>query len=140
MSKDMNTRTQNGCLLLFRGMDWHKGLSPEEMQQIATKWMAWFERLNAAGKAIGGNPLERDSRVVIGNGKRQTVSDGPYAETKEAVAGYFLLKVDTLEEAVEIAKECPGLPYGAIVEVRPIAEECTVRSEARREMETAQAV
>lgn len=138
MNNDMNTRTQNGCLLLFRGMDWHKGLSPEEMQQIATQWMAWFERLSAAGKAIGGKPLEREGRVVIGGGKRQTVSDGPFAETKEAVAGFFLLKVDTLEEAVEIAKECPGLPYGAVVEVRPVAEECTVRSEARRELETLQ--
>jgi hypothetical protein len=51
------------------------------------------------------------------------VTDGPFAESKEAVAGYFLLHVDDLNEAVEIAKEWPVLEiYGASVEVRPLAE------------------
>ena len=44
--------------------------------------------------------------------------DGPFAESKETVAGYILLQVDSLDEAVEIAKECPGLDYGISVEVR----------------------
>ncbi len=50
------------------------------------------------------------------------VSDGPYAEAKEVVAGYFMLTVDSLDEATEIAKQCPSLPLGLTVEVRPIAE------------------
>ena len=49
------------------------------------------------------------------------VADGPFAESKEAIGGYFLLAVDTMEEAVEIAKTFPTLDYGASVEVRPIA-------------------
>ena len=51
-------------------------------------------------------------------------------------AGYFLLKVGTMDEALEIARQCPGLPHGAVVEVRPVAGECPVGAEA--EMQLAQ--
>lgn len=119
-------------MLIFRGTDWHKGLSPEEMQQVAADWMAWFDRLNKAGKAIAGNPLEKESRIVSGrNGI--VVSDGPFAEAKETVGGYFLLRVATLDEAEAVARECPGLRHGAVVEIRPVAGECPVAAEAREE-------
>jgi hypothetical protein len=133
----MSTKTQNGCLLLFRGTDWHKGLSPEEMQQVVSQWKTWFDRLTAQGKAIAGNPLENEGKVVSGKSGRM-VADGPFAESKEAIGGYFLLKVDTLEEAVTIAQGCPGLPYGAVVEVRPVAAECPIAEEARAEAQFAQ--
>jgi hypothetical protein len=55
------------------------------------------------------------------------------------LAGYFLLKVDTLEEAVAIGQECPGLPHGAVVEVRPVAGECPLVAELRGETELAHA-
>ncbi len=127
----MNTQTKSPeYMLLFRGNDWHKGLSPEEMQQVAGQWMAWFERLTAEGKAIAGNPLEREGKIVSGKNGR-VVADGPFAESKEAIGGYFLLRVNTLEEAVAIAKGCPGLAYGAQVEVRPVAETCPVAEEIR---------
>jgi hypothetical protein len=135
----MSTKTQNGCLLLFRGTDWHKGLSPEEMQQVVSQWKAWFDRLTAQGKAIAGNPLENQGKVVSGKSGRM-VADGPFAESKEAIGGYFLLKVDTLEEAVTIAQGCPGLPYGAVVEVRPVAAECPIAEEARTEVQFAQQI
>ncbi len=110
-------------MLIFRGTDWSKGLSPEQMQQVASQWMAWFERLTAQGKVLAGAPLEPQGKVIAGkNGK--IVTDGPFAESKEAIGGYFLLRVDTLEEALGIARDCPGLPHGAKVEVRPVAEAC----------------
>ncbi len=110
-------------MLIFRGTDWSKGLSPEQMQPVATDWMAWFERLTAQGKVLAGAPLEPQGKVISGkNGK--IVTDGPFAESKEAIGGYFLLRVDTLEEALAIARDCPGLPHGAKVEVRPVAEAC----------------
>ena len=56
------------------------------------------------------------------------MADGPFAESKEAIGGYFLLQVDDMDEAVEIAKQCPGLAYGIDVEVRPVAEECAARA------------
>jgi hypothetical protein len=104
-------------LLLLRGMDWDRGLSPEEIQNVMSRWIAWFDRLTEQGKARAGQPLTNRGKVISGK-KGQTVSDGPFAESKETVAGYILLQVDNLEEAVEIAKECPGLDYGISVEVR----------------------
>lgn len=117
----MNTaQTNNGYMLIFRGTDWSKGLSPEEMQQVYEKWMSWFKGLLASGQATGGNPLEKEGKIVSGkNGK--VVSDGPFAESKEAIGGYFMLNVNSLDEAVAIAQQCPGLPYGIRVEVRQVA-------------------
>jgi hypothetical protein len=120
--------TKSEYMLLFRGNDWHKGLSPEEMQKVANQWMAWFNRLTEQGRAIAGNPLERDGKIVSGKNGR-VVADGPFAESKEAIGGYFLLQVKSLDEAVAIAKECPGLQYGAVVEVRPVAEACPITGE-----------
>ena len=122
-------------MLLFRGNDWIKPLSPEEKQKVTDEWMAWFKRLTEQGKAVAGNPLEREGKVVSGNNR--IVSDGPFAESKEAIGGYFLLDVPTMDEALVIAKECPGLPYGVKVEVRPVAAECPVASEFKREAEFA---
>ena len=58
------------------------------------------------------------------------MADGPFAESKEAIGGYFLLQVDDINEAVEIAKQRPGLDYGIDVEVRPVAEQCAVGARA----------
>ena len=132
----MSTLNQNRYMLLFRGTDLRKGLSPEELQKVSEKWMAWFRRLTEQGKAVAGQPLERDGKIV--SGKDRVVSDGPFAESKEAIGGYFLLDVATMDEAVAIAKECPGLAYGIRVEVRPVAAECPIAAEARTEAQFAQ--
>jgi hypothetical protein len=131
-------QNQNGYMLLFRGTDWHKGLSPEEMQQILDKWMAWFKGLTERGTVTAGSPLEREGRVVSGKNGR-VVSDGPFAEAKEAIGGYFLLKVDTMEEALAIAKGCPGLAYGVKVEVRQVASVCPLSKEVHVEAQLATA-
>jgi len=123
-------------MFLFRGNDWQKGLSPEEMQRIAGQWMAWFERLTSQGKVVAGSPLEMEGKVVSGKNGR-SVSDGPFAESKEAVGGYFLLNVGTFEEALAIAQQCPGLDYGAKVEVRPVSENCPLLKEIVSEAELA---
>lgn len=133
----MSTPTHNGYMLIFRGTDWYKGLSSEEMQQVGDKWMAWFKGLMASGKAVAGNPLERDGKIISGKNGR-VVSDGPFAESKETIGGYFLLKVSTLDDAVAIAKECPGLPYGIRVEVRAVAGECPIATQLRDEAQLVQ--
>jgi hypothetical protein len=61
---------------------------------------------------------------IVSQKNGRVVSDGPFAESKEAIAGYFLLNVKSLDEAVVIARDYPGLNYGATVEVRPVAPEC----------------
>ena len=125
-------------MLLFRGTQWDKDLSPEEIQRMVTQWYAWFERLTQEGKCKAGHPLEREGKIVSGRTGR-TVADGPFAESKEAIGGYFLLQVEDLDEALEIAKQCPGLDYGIDVEVRPVAEQCSARALANEAMAQAMA-
>ena len=135
----MSTQTpKSEYMLLFRGGDWHKGLSPEEIQTVMSQWKNWFERLTSSGKAKAGHPLEREGKIVSGKKGRQ-VADGPFAESKEAIGGYFFLEVSGMDEAVAIAKECPGLDYGSIVEVRPVAAECPLAREGVAEEQLAHA-
>lgn len=129
----MNPQSEHGYLLIFRGTNWHKGLSPEEMQSVFNAWMAWFERHRVAGRVAGGNPLENSGKVISGTNGR-IVADGPFAESKEAIGGYFLLTVKTEAEALAIARECPGLPLGVVIEVRPIAGTCAAGQEAEAGM------
>jgi len=129
--KNMNAQNQSGYMLLFVGMDWHKGLSPEQTQKVSEDWMAWFKKLTVEGKAVAGHPLGFEGKRV--SGKNRTVTDGPFAESKEAVGGYFMLDVATMEEAVAIAQQCPGLPFGAKVEVRPVLSECPLAPENKIE-------
>lgn len=108
-------------LFLIRnaGSDVHARLTPEQREQLARQWNDWVESLASQGKLAHASPLGEEGRVVSGvSGAR--VTDGPYAEGKEVVGGYFFLKVASLEEAAAIAKQCPGLPLGLTVEVRPV--------------------
>ena len=73
--------------------------------------------------------LFRSGKIVSGKQGR-IVADGPFAESKEAIGGYFYLQVQDMDEAIRIAQQCPGLEYGAVVEVRPVADLCTVRQHA----------
>jgi hypothetical protein len=125
-------------LLIFRGTDWDKGLSPEEIQKVTGEFMAWFQGLLAEGTAKGGQPLEHEGRIVSGK-KGRTVADGPFAESKEAIGGYFLLQVRDLDEAVAIARQCPTLEYGSQVEVRPVAGDCVSMRRANEQLAGARA-
>jgi hypothetical protein len=120
-----STSTPVPYLLLFRntGPETHQHLSPDQRQQLVTRWNAWFDGLMAAGKAIEGQPLEMEARIVSGAGGARVI-DGPFAEAKEAVGGYVKLMVSGLEEATEIAQRHPGLAYGLIIEVRPVTNHC----------------
>jgi hypothetical protein len=70
--------------------------------------------------AEGLHPPSRGARIRVTNGKR-IVTDGPYAETKEVIAGFWMIQVKSKEEAIEWASKCP-LPDGGIVELRQIFE------------------
>ncbi len=112
-------------ILLFRntGPETHAHLSAEERQQLVVRWNAWFEGLLASGKAVEGQPLELATRVVSGPGGAR-VTDGPFAEAKEAVGGFVKLLVRDLDEATEIARRHPGLEHGLIIEVREMTPHC----------------
>jgi hypothetical protein len=126
----MNAPNKNGYLLLSNSNEWYKELSLEEIQKVVNQNKVWFERLAAQGKVKGGQALARNGATVSGRNER-LVSDGPFAETKEAIGGYLLLDVETLEEAIAIARTCPCLAYNTTIEVRPVAEECPLDARAR---------
>ncbi|HEY8993426.1 MAG TPA: YciI family protein [Lacunisphaera sp.] len=112
-------------MLLFRntGPEVYQHLSPAQRQDIVTRWNAWFEALVAEGKAVEGQPLEMDTRIVAGPGGARII-DGPYPEAKEAIAGYVKLLVNDREEATAIAQRHPALAYGMMIEVRELTPGC----------------
>jgi hypothetical protein len=120
-------------MLIFHDLspDSYKTMSPEQAERLVKKWIDWYDDLEARGKAEHGRPLEPEGRLVSG-ARGERVVDGPFAESKEAIIGYFLLMVGSLDEATEIAQQCPGLPYGVTVEVRPVAANCRVGPPANR--------
>jgi hypothetical protein len=115
--------TRSEYMLLFRGTHWDKSLSPQEIQTVMNQWNAWFDQLLQQNKIKSAHPLEREGQIVSGK-KGRIVADGPFAESKEAIGGYFLLEVESFDEALAIAKKCPSLDYGVTVEVRPVAGQC----------------
>jgi hypothetical protein len=107
-------------LLLIRGTDWHQRLAPEEVHQNIARFTAWAERLRKEGKVKSARPLVHEGKIVVG---RDAVTDGPFNESKEAIAGFFVILAQDFEEALQIARECPGLDHGQTLEVREIASE-----------------
>lgn len=112
-------------MLLFRntGPEIFKDLTADQRQQLITRWNAWFEGLLADGRALEGQPLEVERRVVSGAGGAR-VTDGPFPETKEAVGGYVMIMVNSLDEATAIARQHPALAYGLIIEIRQLTPHC----------------
>jgi hypothetical protein len=123
--------TTSEYLLIFRNTGWHKDLSPEKIQENMARFTAWFERLSNEGRFKTGAPLTHKGKFLAG---RNLVTDGPFAESKEAIAGFFVIQGNSLEQAVETAKGCPGLEYGQTVEVREIALEPVELQVAREKM------
>ena len=110
-------------LYLFRGGDaarMQEQQSPEKWQQHMMKWKSWMETLAEQGKSIGGQPLGKEGSVIKGSGKKMT--DGPFVEGKEIVGGYLIVKANHLQEATEMAKDCPIFEHDGIVEVREIQQ------------------
>jgi hypothetical protein len=128
----MSAKT-NEYLLLFRSSNWDQGLSSQQLESAMNQFLSWYEELKQQGKLKIGQPLEHEGKIVSGKSGR-IVADGPFAESKEAIGGYFLLQVDNLDEAVAIAKQCPMLEYGSTLEVRPVAEECPTFRRLQKEL------
>lgn len=128
----MNPQTStNEHLLLIRGTHWNHGMSPAELQRVMTEFYAWVENLTATGVLRGAQPLMEEGKLVSGS-NGNSVTDGAFAESKEAIAGYFLLAVASQAEAVKLAQACPILTCGAQIEVRPIADLCRPMAEVKK--------
>ena len=85
-------------------------------------WSAFAKSLNESGLVVAGNALQDKTTattVRFTNGKR-VVQDGPFADAKEQLAGYFILEVPSIDPVLEWAAKVPGVDSGTVVEIRPI--------------------
>jgi hypothetical protein len=108
-------------LLIRGGDDAYTRFTPEQLEQTLRQYFAWSDQLRREGRLLGADELAGGGRTVRSR-DGQLVIDGPYTETKDAVGGYYQVEAADEEEAAEIAKGCPVLNHGGIVEVRAIVE------------------
>src|SRR4029079_18654237 len=93
--------------------------TPERAQQSMQAWLAWMRDLEAKGHLKErGQPLDRAGKVV--RGKNRMISDGPYVEVKDLVAGYIIVSARDLAEAAALSESCPILEGDGSVEIRPV--------------------
>jgi hypothetical protein len=110
------------CLIYEDEKQWQK-LAPAESEKLIGEFHAFTEAIKKSGNYVGGNalqPTHTATTVRVRQGKVGT-TDGPFAETKEQLGGYYLLKARDLNEAIQLAARIPGARLGS-VEVRPVME------------------
>jgi hypothetical protein len=98
--------------------------SPEDLEVALKPWWDYQDFLEEKGWYLAGDALQRThtASTVRGREGNTITSDGPFAETKEQLGGFFMVKCDNLDEAIEAASRIPALDWGASIEVRPLQE------------------
>jgi hypothetical protein len=110
------------CLIYDDERQWEK-MPPAESEKIIGEFHAYTESIRRSGHYVGGNalqPTHTATTVRVRQGRLAT-TDGPFAETKEQLGGYYLVQARDLNEAIQLAARIPGARLGS-VEVRPIME------------------
>jgi hypothetical protein len=110
-------------LLIYADESAGAGMTPEEGAKLAQEYTDYSQWLVDKGWMRGGEPLHdtpHATTVRVRNGEAVT-TDGPFAETKEQLGGYYIVDCENLDQAIEAASKIPSAVYGSI-EVRPIAE------------------
>ena len=112
-------------MLLIYGAQDVQPKTPEAVQQVMDEYWAYEKAVADAGVRIGSDALQGVETAttveVRGDGER-VVTDGPFAETREILGGYYLLDVPDLDAALDWAARCPGAQHGSRIEVRPVME------------------
>ena len=110
-------------LLIYGDESAYPDMSEADQQAQLAKWFAYTEEMRNAGVSQQGDALQATTTAttVRDNDGEPLVTDGPFAETKEQLGGYYLLDVADLDEAIKWAHKCPGAKQGTI-ELRPIME------------------
>jgi len=108
-------------LLIYGEESKWANLTPDQLSAEMGAYMAYTQDLAKAGVLVAGDELHpvATAKTISVSGGKQKVVDGPFAETKETLGGYYLLKVESQEDALAWAAKCPGARYGRI-EVRPV--------------------
>jgi hypothetical protein len=108
-------------MLLLKGQGNWDQMSPSEMEAAYKQYSGWSRQLRDENRFIDGDELDRACKI-ISPGPTSVITDGPFAESKEAVGGYYMITANDLDEAAKIALGCPHLKFGGSVEVRPVVE------------------
>ena len=112
------------ALLIYGDETAVNAASPEEQKQVMDAYWAYEAWLAEKGIKRGGEALQdtvQATTVTVQEGKTLT-TDGPFAETKEQLGGFYLVECDNLDEAIEAAAQCPGSRFGGKIEVRPVID------------------
>jgi hypothetical protein len=108
-------------LLLFDNPADYADLTPAQMQQVVKEYGEWAGSMGKKGTLVGGEKLaDEGGKVLKKKGAGAAVTDGPFAESKEVLGGYFLIEAPSYDAAVEVAKSCPHMKYGACTHIRQI--------------------
>lgn len=106
-------------MMIFIGADYQElGLSPEEMQNRMGKWFGWNEKMQAQGIVKGGDALVPVVKRVAGPDR--TITDGPFADSKELIGGYYIVTAESADAVVKIAEDYPDYDLGGTVEIREV--------------------
>ena len=120
-------------LMLHQAPNYNVDLPREKMMEMTKRYMAWAEGLRQKGKMVGGEKLTASGgrHIKLKDGK-PVASDGPYAEAKDVIGGYFVLEARDLAEAEAITKDCPHFALAPTnwAELRPIEDMVHVRAAA----------
>lgn len=96
---------------------------PAMIQEIVGKYIAWTQKIKNDGVCLAGEKLcDEGGRRIKTQGQKPVVADGPFAESKEVLGGYYVIKAKDYDEAVKVALTCPHVQYGAYLDVRQIDE------------------
>jgi hypothetical protein len=109
---------------LFQNPARFEQMTPEQQQSSFEAYMAYTQALQDAGVYVGADrlrPATESTQVRVDGSGKTAVLDGPYVESKEQLAGYYMVDVENLDEAIKWAARCPGASHGT-VEVRPVWE------------------
>jgi hypothetical protein len=108
-------------LLLYGDENWSAGVSPEEMQVVLKSWYDYTDWLREKGWYIAGEALQPTASATTVREREGKVltTDGPFAETKEQLGGFYMIDSANLDEAIEAASRVPNVGRGS-VEVRPV--------------------
>lgn len=111
----------NYLLILHEEPMDYSQFSPEQIQAVISEYAGWAKALAADGKYAGGQKLKDEGgKHLSGTNGDFRVTDGPYAEAKEVIGGFFTITAAEYSDAVEIAKDCPHLKFGGRIELREI--------------------
>ena len=120
-------------LMLHHAPNYNADLPREKLLEMTKRYMAWAEGLGAKGKLAGGEKLTASGgrHIKVKDGKL-VASDGPYAELKDVVGGYFVIEAKDLAEAEAIARDCPHMALAPTnwAEIRPIESMAEMRAQA----------